>query len=194
LGLVATAAGISSFAHASEYKEDQTREFEGRSAFVTGAARGIGYACAEALARGGANIVLFDIASQIKDVPYPLATAEDLANAKAAIEALDVKCIAVKGDVRDGDAQAAAMQRAVSEFGSLDFVVGNAGITQIGPLERFSEAELSVGRHRHHQKHGHGPGQTSRHLQRVVSDPGAHQTAGQRVYSVKFGSRPDPDV
>ena len=119
-------------------------EFSGKTAFVTGAARGIGRACAEALAAGGANIVLFDIAGQIADVPYPLATAEDLADTKAAIEAMGVGCIALTGDVRDLAAQEAAVAQAVAEFGSLDFVIGNAGITQIGPLEGFSEEELSL--------------------------------------------------
>ncbi len=136
--------GIIPNAFAGSHKGTQDKEFVGRSAFVTGAARGIGYACAESLAGRGANIVLFDIAGQIKEVPYPLATAKDLADAKKKIESLGVKCIAIKGDVRDGNAQAAAMKRAVSEFGRLDFVVANAGITQIGPMEAFSEAELSL--------------------------------------------------
>ncbi|MCG8334923.1 MAG: SDR family oxidoreductase [Proteobacteria bacterium] len=136
--------GIIPNAFADSHKPSKIKEFAGRSAFVTGAARGIGYACAESLARRGANIVLFDIAKQIKEVPYPLATSKDLANAKKKIESFGVKCIAVKGDVRDGKAQAAAMKRAVSEFGSLDFVVANAGITQIGAMEGFSEAELSL--------------------------------------------------
>ena len=119
-------------------------DLAGKTAFVTGAARGIGRACAEALAAGGANIVLFDVAGQIAEVPYPLATAEDLAETKAAIEATGVGCIAIKGDVRDFEAQKAAMDRAVADFGSLDFVIGNAGITQIGLLEGFSEEELSL--------------------------------------------------
>ena len=94
--------------------------------------------------RTGANAVLFDIAAQIPDVPYPLATEEDLASAQARIEALGVGCIAVQGDVRDRAAQEAAMARAVAEFGSLDFVIGNAGITQIDQIEQFSEAELAL--------------------------------------------------
>ncbi len=119
-------------------------ELAGKTAFVTGAARGIGLGCAEALAAKGANVVLFDIAAQIAEVPYPLATADDLAAAKARIEGYGVKCIAVAGDVRDFDAQKAAMDRAVSELGGLDFVVANAGITQPGSLEQFSEDELSL--------------------------------------------------
>ncbi len=138
------AAGVPAATLAAGSREADPREFEGRSAFVTGAARGIGYSCAEALAKAGANVALYDVAKQIEHVKYPLATKEDLAKAKAGIEALGVKCIAVQGDVRDGAKQKAAMERAVAEFGSLDFVVANAGITQIGPIEGFSDEEISV--------------------------------------------------
>lgn len=119
-------------------------EFEGRTAFVTGGARGIGLACAEALAQAGANIVLYDIADQIDIVPYQLATESDLNNAKSKIESLGVNCIAIKGDVRDADRQKYAVAQAVKEFGGVDFVVANAGITQIGPIESFSEDQISV--------------------------------------------------
>ena len=129
---------------ASAQSETPAREFDGKTAFVTGGARGIGLGCAEALAARGANVVLFDIAAQIPEVPYPLASADDLATAKTTVEAYGVQCLAIAGDVRDFEAQKAAMDRAVSELGGLDFVVANAGITQPGSLEQFSEEELSL--------------------------------------------------
>lgn len=134
-GMAKTAAGQSG---------DAQREFASKNAFITGGARGIGYACAEALAAAGANIVLYDIAGQIEHVRYPLATPEDLATAQANIEALGVDCIAIQGDVRDGPKLKDSMARTAAEFGSLDFVIVNAGITQIGPIEVFSEAEIDV--------------------------------------------------
>ncbi len=137
------AAGLSTAARADSH-EAASGEFAGRTAFITGGARGIGLSCAEALAQAGADIVLYDVAGQIEHVKYPLATAEDLATAKAKIEAMGVKCIAVQGDVRDGAKQKAAMQEAVETFGSVDFVIANAGITQVGPLDIFSDAEIDV--------------------------------------------------
>lgn len=119
-------------------------ELAGKTAFVTGAARGIGRASALALAAGGANVVLFDVARQIDEVPYPLASMDDLEEARAAVEAHGVKAIAIAGDVRDFDAQKQAVDLAVSELGGLDFAIANAGITQIGALETFDEDELSL--------------------------------------------------
>lgn len=139
------AAGLTAGAAPAAAANGQTTaKFAGRTAFVTGGARGIGLACAEALAQAGANIALYDVAGPIEHVRYPLATPEDLADAKAKIEALGVKCLTIQGDVRDGAKLKEAVQRTVSELGSLDFVIVNAGITQIGPIDAFSDEEISV--------------------------------------------------
>ncbi len=141
----AAGAGLATLAAGSVHAEGASqKEMAGKTAFVTGGARGIGKACAESLAAAGANIVLFDIARQLPDVPYPLATAQDLAETRDTVEGYGVGCLAIEGDVRELTSQEEAINRAVAEFGSLDFVIGNAGITQIGALEQFSEEELSL--------------------------------------------------
>ncbi|MEM6499177.1 MAG: SDR family NAD(P)-dependent oxidoreductase [Pseudomonadota bacterium] len=139
LGLAATALGTQR-AHA----ESHTGTFAGKTAFVTGAARGIGLACAEELAKGGANVVLFDIAAQPAEVPYPLATPEDLAAAKSKIEGYGVNCLAIAGDVRDAAALTAAVEQTVAQFGSLDYLIVNAGITQPGRLGTFTEDQIKT--------------------------------------------------
>ncbi|MEM1427872.1 MAG: SDR family NAD(P)-dependent oxidoreductase [Pseudomonadota bacterium] len=139
LGLAAAAA-----APRGAYADSETGRFAGKTAFVTGAARGIGLACAEELAKGGANIVLYDIASQPDEVPYPLATAEDLAAAKTRIEGYGVACLAIAGDVRDASALSAAVEQTVAAFGSLDCLIVNAGITQPGRLGAFSEEQIKT--------------------------------------------------
>ena len=123
---------------------EPTGEFTGQCAFITGGARGIGYACAEELAKAGANIVLYDIAGNIDTVKYPLATEQDLATAKSNIEALGAKCIAIKGDVRDSAKLKESVARAVSEFGRLDILVVNAGITHVGVLDEFPDDEVQT--------------------------------------------------
>ncbi len=124
--------------------KNQHQQLKGKVALVTGGARGIGKACALDFAAKGANVVLYDIASQIKGLPYKLATEQDLANTKKEVEALGVKCLAVKGDVRDDKKQKNTVARAIKEFGSLDIAVANAGITQLGAIEKFSEEEVQL--------------------------------------------------
>jgi NAD(P)-dependent dehydrogenase (short-subunit alcohol dehydrogenase family) len=120
-------------------------QLAGKTAFITGGARGIGLAIAEEMAKEGANITIFDIASgTIPDVGYPIATATDLQTAKAKIEGLGVKCFEIKGDVRDLAALKKAMQQTVTDLGSLDIVVANAGISQAGTIEQFSDEEISA--------------------------------------------------
>jgi len=135
IAAAATAVGGATPAHAQT-----VRDMEGKTAFVTGGARGIGLACAETMAQAGANIVLFDIAQNLPEVTYNLASAEDLNNAKARIEAHGVECLAIQGDVRDREALANAVQETVARFGSLDHVTVNAGLTQAGPLEYLEPA------------------------------------------------------
>lgn len=146
--LLAGAAGIglaASLATAAPAADGTPNaEFAGKTAFVTGGARGIGYACAEELAKGGANIVLYDIAAQPPEVPYPLATTEDLASAKSNIEAFGVSCLAIQGDVRDSEKLKDAVQQAVSQFGSLDHLIVNAGITQLGLMGRFTDEQIQT--------------------------------------------------
>lgn len=100
----------------------------GKTAFITGAARGQGRAHAVRLAAEGANIIAVDLCDQIASVPYPLATADDLAATVKLVEDTGARIVARQGDVRDRRALAAALQAGLDEFGRLDIVVANAGI------------------------------------------------------------------
>ncbi|MEM7552205.1 MAG: SDR family NAD(P)-dependent oxidoreductase [Bacteroidota bacterium] len=148
IGATAMAAStiFPAITQASERNQEPVNyQLSGKTAFITGGARGIGLAIAEEMARAGANIVLFDIASgQIPHVGYAVATEGDLQSAKEQIEVLNIKCLAIKGDVRKRDDLENAMKKAVSAFGSLDIVVANAGVTQVGAIEEFSPEEISV--------------------------------------------------
>ncbi|MBE9100871.1 hypothetical protein [Vacuolonema iberomarrocanum] len=67
----------------------------------------------------------------------PIATERDLDQAKARVEAI------FKGDVRDQDAQAWAMEQAVNVFDSLDITVAKAGVSPTGAIAEFSSEEIS---------------------------------------------------
>ncbi|KUI42417.1 3-ketoacyl-ACP reductase [Mycobacterium sp. IS-1590] len=100
----------------------------GRVAFITGAARGQGRAEAVKLASDGADIIAVDLCDQIASVPYPLATADDLAETVKLVEDTGARIVARQADVRDQDGLASALQAGLGEFGRLDIVVANAGI------------------------------------------------------------------
>mgnify|MGYP006171676861 FL=1 len=122
-----------------------TSEYKGKTAFITGGARGIGLATAEMFASEGANVVLFDIANdKIEGIGYSVSSKQDLENAKAKIEALGVKCLAIRGDVRDKKSLDDAVEQAISKFQSIDFAIVNAGVTQIGNLTEFNEQEIAA--------------------------------------------------
>ena len=53
-------------------------QFEGKVAFITGAARGQGRSHAVRFAEDGADIIAFDLCDQIDSVAYPMATRDDL--------------------------------------------------------------------------------------------------------------------
>lgn len=112
-------------------------QFEGKVAFITGAARGQGRSHAIRFAEEGADIVAFDLCDQIASVGYPMATPEDLDETVNLVEKTGRRIVAEQGDVRDLDALLAAVANGVAEFGRIDFVLANAGIlTAIGDQRR----------------------------------------------------------
>lgn len=113
-----------------------TGKLEGKVAFITGAARGQGRSHAIRLAEEGADIIAVDICGQILSVPYPMATADELAETVNAVEALDRRIFAAQADVRDEEALSLAYKSGVNELGPADIVVANAGIA---PMARHED-------------------------------------------------------
>jgi NAD(P)-dependent dehydrogenase (short-subunit alcohol dehydrogenase family) len=103
---------------------------DGQVAFVTGAARGIGRATAVELARHGADVALLDIAAPdaIPELPYPLASADELGAAVDFVRQQGARAITIVADVRDLAAMQAAAERTVAELGGLNVAVANAGV------------------------------------------------------------------
>src|SRR3954466_5512567 len=110
--------------------------FEGKTAFITRAARGRGRGPALRLAAEGADIVAVDRCAGIDTVAYDLATPADLAETARLVEERGRRVVTVQVDVRDADALAAAVRRGVDELGGLDVVLANAGI---GLMDRAAD-------------------------------------------------------
>ena len=104
------------------------RSLDGRVAFVTGGARGIGRACVERLQRAGAAVVFCDL-----DADVGREVAESLPHEDAPVE------FVVRRHRRGADG--AATTFAIERFGSLDVVVANAGIDVPFDAATMTEAE-----------------------------------------------------
>jgi NAD(P)-dependent dehydrogenase (short-subunit alcohol dehydrogenase family) len=92
-------------------------DFSGKTAFVTGAANGIGLGICRALARNGANIVLADIErAQLDIISRELST-------------FNVRIRSIEVDVSDAAAFERAADEAEAEFGNIHFLFNNAGVS-----------------------------------------------------------------
>jgi (+)-trans-carveol dehydrogenase len=101
---------------------------EGKVAFITGAARGLGRAHALRLAQEGADIIAIDICKPIESAAVPLSTPEDLAETADLVKGLNRRVVTAEVDVRDFDGLKAAVDSGVEQLGQLDIIVANAGI------------------------------------------------------------------
>ncbi len=107
---------------------------EGRVALVTGGARGMGRAHAVMLADVGADVVLCDRCADTEQTPYPLATQADLEETVSAVESKGRKALAIRADVRDRDALKAVVDTSLEQFGRIDILLANAGVSIATPL------------------------------------------------------------
>jgi SDR family mycofactocin-dependent oxidoreductase len=115
----------------------------GKTALITGAARGQGRAHALTLARAGADIIAIDIARNLSSVPYDLGTEDELLQTAASVQAVGRRVLAVQADVRHQDELDGAVARGIAEFGRIDICVANAGIYSLGPFWELSEEQWS---------------------------------------------------
>jgi SDR family mycofactocin-dependent oxidoreductase len=115
--------------------------FDDRVALVTGAARGQGRSHAVRFAEEGADLVICDRCEDLTTVPYGLASAADLEETVAAIEAAGGRAVAIEADVRDGAALDRVVAAGIEAFGGIDVAVANAGIAGIAPIAEMTDEE-----------------------------------------------------
>lgn len=105
---------------------------KGKTALITGGARGIGLAVATGMAEAGANVA----------ITYNSTTEEEIEQLKSKFQELNVKFKAYKCNVVDQHAIAQCVDQIYKDFGSVDVVVPNAGITIYTPAEEFSAEDF----------------------------------------------------
>ena len=103
---------------------------EGKVALVTGAGRGIGKAIAVRFAQEGANVAFTDLAIN-----------EAVEETVKELEAMGVKAKAYASNAANFDETHDIVKQVVEDFGRIDVLVNNAGITKDGLMMRMSEAQ-----------------------------------------------------
>jgi len=103
--------------------------FRGKVAIVTGAASGIGRACAIGFAREGAKVTICDF------------NVEGLEETRRLIADLGAECLALKVDVRNQDEVETCVNATLEQFGTVDILVNNAGTGQFMPFAMMPNEE-----------------------------------------------------
>ncbi len=106
------------------------KQFEGKSAIVTGATRGIGKAIAAELARRGCNVA-FNYSK----------SADEAEKLKTELEGLGVKACAAQCDVANTAAAGEFVGQVKEAFGTVDYLINNAGITRDQLILRMKEED-----------------------------------------------------
>lgn len=104
-------------------------DFRGQVAIITGGGRGIGKAIAEGLAKKGVNLAILDI-----DSDMAIKTASDLS-------ILEIKAVGMRLDVSNAEEVKKLFSEIKKEFGRIDILINNAGITRDGLMIRMKDED-----------------------------------------------------
>lgn len=100
------------------------KHLKGKTAFITGAATGVGFGMAHAFLQAGMKVAIADVRG------------EALAKAKKTLKAISKEVHDIRVDITDRDAMAAAADETEAHFGKVHVLCNNAGINVFGPIEQ----------------------------------------------------------
>jgi SDR family mycofactocin-dependent oxidoreductase len=124
-------------------RADDGAPFADKVAVITGGARGQGRNHAVELARLGADIAICDLCHDLDTVRYPLASPDDLAETAHLVEKEGRRCVASVVDVRELEAMLGFVDDVRADFGRVDILVANAGVSTMGSICTMEAAEWS---------------------------------------------------
>ena len=108
-------------------------DFKNKTAVITGGSRGIGLAIAKKLAKGGANIAVLYVGDESEG-----------AAAKAELEQYGTKIEQFFCDVSDFEKSKAVSEQVIEEFGKVDILINNAGITRDKLVLNMEESDFNA--------------------------------------------------
>ena len=108
-------------------------DFKNKTAVITGGSRGIGLAIAKKLAEGGANIAVLYVGDESEG-----------AAAKAELEQYGTKVEQYFCDVSDFEKSKAVSEQVIEEFGKVDILINNAGITRDKLVLNMEESDFDA--------------------------------------------------
>ena len=108
-------------------------DFTNKTAVVTGGSRGIGLAIATKLAQGGANIAILYVGDESEGI-----------KAKEELSQYGTKVEQYFCDVSDFEASQKVVEQVIEEFGGIDFLINNAGITRDKLILNMDEKDFDA--------------------------------------------------
>lgn len=108
------------------------KTLEGKTAFITGSASGIGLEIAKTFALEGASVVISDL------------NAEKSAEVVSELKAKGLKALAAPCDVNSEEAYKNSLELARESFGKIDILVNNAGLQFVSPIEEFPTEKFEL--------------------------------------------------
>lgn len=108
------------------------KQLEGKTAFITGSASGIGLEIAKAFATEGANVVISDL------------NAEKCGQVAETLRGEGFQAFSAPCDVTDEEAYKKAIRLAVEKFEKIDILVNNAGLQYVSPIEEFPTEKFEL--------------------------------------------------
>jgi NAD(P)-dependent dehydrogenase (short-subunit alcohol dehydrogenase family) len=130
-GLALAAAGLATAIAVRAKRSRRRFDFRGKSVVITGGSRGLGLVLARQLAAEGARITLI-----ARDEDELRRAADDIRNRHPSAEVL-----IVPADVGEREQVERATSRTIGHYGSIDVLINNAGIIQVGPLDHMKVSD-----------------------------------------------------
>jgi SDR family mycofactocin-dependent oxidoreductase len=116
-------------------------KLDGKTVVITGGGRGQGRSHAIVMAQEGANVVICDIEQDIDHTGYPVNSPGDMDETVRLVEEAGGRCLARLADVRSRPELEAVVEAAVAEFGGVDVMVANAGISSAVQIEQMTDEQ-----------------------------------------------------